>query len=156
MNRASAGVSPAGARRVLALGMMAHVRPLLRSIPLLALVGLSALAVPAAADEAADPETSSPGTPLEGPTRKEKVEELWLDAKGDSGFVRTVPLYLDDKPAEYRFGPAFCGRAHRLGDQTLHALQSALAHGHPVRIDAAPPSGDEGRRCITGVAFFAP
>ena len=31
-----------------------------------------------------------------------------------------------------------------------------LAHGHPVRIDAAPPSGDEKRRCITGVAFFAP
>lgn len=135
--------------------MMAHVRSLLCSVPLLALVCLAALAGPAAADEVSAGEgsgASSPGTPLEGPTRREKVEELWLDAKGESGFVRTVPLYLDDEPAEYRFGPAYCGR---LGEQTLLALQGALAHGHPVRIDAAPP-GDEGRRCITGVAFFAP
>lgn len=148
--RPGRGVSPAGARRVRGLGMMAHVRLRLGSGPLLALVALASLASPASIARAA------PGTNLEGPTRRERIEELWLDAKGESGFVRTVPLYLDDQAAEYRFGPDFCGRGHRLGAETLRALQGALANAQPVRIDATPPSGDAGRRCITGVAFFAP
>jgi hypothetical protein len=38
----------------------------------------------------------------------------------------------------------------------LRALQGAIANGQPVRIDATPPAGEEARRCITGVAFFAP
>lgn len=89
--------------------------------------------------------------------RKERIEVLWLDAQGDSGWIRTVPLYLDDDPAELHFGPAFCGRGHRLGEPTLRALQTALASGQAVRIDAKPVgSGDEARRCVTGVAFFAP
>jgi len=130
--------------------MMAHVRPLVRRssvLAVLALVSLAGVASAASATAAAAPEP---------PTRRERIEELWLDARGDSGWVRTVPLYLDDRPAEYRFGPAFCGRSHRLGEDTLRGLQSALANAQPVRIDAAAPSGDEGRRCITGVAFFAP
>lgn len=145
--------------------MMAHVRPRLVFAPLLALLAVASLASPASVAMAA------PGTNLEGPvreafgaegddhegpTRRERIEELWLDAKGESGFVRTVPLYLDDQAAEYRFGPAYCGKSHRLGAETLRALQGALANAQPVRIDATPPSGDEGRRCITGVAFFAP
>lgn len=132
--------------------MMAHVRPRLASVPLLALIALASLASPGSVARAAE----GPGTNLEGPVRKERIEELWLDAKGESGFVRTVPLYLDDQAAEYRFGPAYCGKSHRLGTETLRALQGALANAQPVRIDAAPPSGDEGRRCITGVTFFAP
>lgn len=129
--------------------MMAHVRPRLRSTSLYSLFAVLALAslVGAASPAAAAPEP---------PTRKERIEEIWLDARGESGWVRTVPLYLDDAPAEYRFGPAYCGRGHRLGEGTLRALQGALTNAQPVRIDAAPPSGDEGRRCITGVAFFAP
>lgn len=129
--------------------MMAHVRPSLRSralFVLLALVSLGGVAHAA-------PEGPSG---LAGPTRKEKLEELWLDAKGESGWVRTVPMYIDDAPAEYHFGPAYCGRSHRLGEETLRALHGALAKGQPVRIDAGPASGDEKRRCITGVAFFAP
>ena len=131
--------------------MMAHVRPSLRSGGLFVLLALASLG--GAASAAAAP---GGGSNLEGPTRKEKLEELWLDAKGESGWVRTVPMYIDDAPAEYHFGPAYCGRSHRLGEETLRALHGALAKGQPVRIDAAPPSGDEKRRCITGVAFFAP
>ncbi|MCX4240228.1 hypothetical protein [Paraliomyxa miuraensis] len=93
----------------------------------------------------------------QAPTRKERIEELWLDAAGDSGFVRTVPLYLDDAPAHLHFGPAFCGRSHRLGETTLRALQAALASGQPVRIDAETfGAGEAQRRCVTGVALFAP
>src|SRR4029079_18451022 len=98
---------------------------------------------------------AAPGAGLEGPIRKEKLEELWLDAKGESGLVRPGPMYIDEANAEYHFGPAYCGRGHRLGEETLRALQGALANGQPVRIDAAAANG-EGRRCITGVAFFAP
>jgi hypothetical protein len=133
------------------LGMMAHVRPsirfgLLTCFTLASLAGLT-LASPAGVAAAAAPEA---------PTRKERLEELWLDARGESGWIRTVPLFLDDQPGEYRFGPAYCGRSHRLGDETLRALQAALASGQPVRIDAEPATGDAARRCITGVAFFAP
>lgn len=68
-----------------------------------------------------------------------------------------MPLYLDDAPAVVHFGPAFCGRGHRLGEPTLRALQAALASGQPVRIDAEDVgSGAQGKRCATGVAFFAP
>jgi hypothetical protein len=125
---------------------MAHVRPSFRSRALFVLFTLASLVGVASAAHAAP----------EGPTRKEKLEEVWLDAKGESGWVRTVPMYIDDAPAEYHFGPAYCGRSHRLGEETLRALQGALANGQPVRIDAAPASGAEARRCITGVAFFAP
>lgn len=131
--------------------MMSHVRLLIVSAPVLALLSFASLAGPTSAAA-----SEGPGTDLEGTVRKEKIEELWLDAKGESGFVRTVPLYLDDQAAEYRFGPAYCGKSHRLGAETLRALQGALANAQPVRIDATPPSGDQGRRCITGVAFFAP
>lgn len=125
--------------------MMAHVRSRSLRLGLLALLVLSPLASVASA---ALPET---------PVRKERIEELWLDARGDSGWIRTVPLYLDDAPAVVHFGPAFCGRSHRLGEPTLRAMQAALANGQPVRIDAeAVGSGDEARRCVTGVAFFAP
>jgi hypothetical protein len=129
--------------------MMAHVRPRLRSSPLYSLCAVLALAslVGTASPAAAAPEP---------PTRRERIEEIWLDARGESGRVRTVPLYLDDAPAEYRFGPAYCGRGHRLGEGTLQAMQGALATGQPVRIDAGALGGDEDRRCITGVAFFAP
>lgn len=91
-------------------------------------------------------------------TRKERIEEIWLDAKGESGRIRTTPLYLDDAPGEYHFGPSFCRKGHRLGADTLRAVQSALAAGLPVRIDAEPFAGGEGpaRQCVTGVAFFAP
>jgi hypothetical protein len=131
---------------------MAEMLPSFRS-GLLALVAPLVLGavVPAALAAAAPPREGSASEP----TRKERIEEIWLDARGQSGWVRTVPLYLDDQPAAYRFGPAFCGRNHRVGAETLRALHAALAQGQPVRIDAEA-SGDEGRRCITGVAFFAP
>lgn len=138
-------------------GMMAHVRPRLGSVPLLVSLALaSPVGVALAASDDTRAAAEGPGTNLEGPTRRERIEELWLDAKGESGWVRTVPLYLDDQAAEYRFGPAYCGKGHRLGEETLRALHAALGTAQPVRIDATPPSGDEGRRCITGVAFFAP
>jgi hypothetical protein len=121
--------------------MMAHVRPSSR-FGLLTLLTISLLSGVASAAP-------------EPPTRKERVDELWLDAKGESGWIRTVPMFIDDQPAEYRFGPAYCGSKHRLGDETLRALQAALATGQPVRIDAPAASGDASR-CITGVAFFAP
>jgi hypothetical protein len=130
--------------------MMAHVRPSISSGLLLVVLSLASLAGPTSAAQAAP---VAPG--LEGPTRKEKLEELWLDAKGESGWIRTVPMYIDDAAAEYHFGPTYCGRSHRLGAETLRALQGALAQGQPVRIDATP-TGTEARRCITGVAFFAP
>ncbi len=126
---------------------MAHVRPSFRSgLPLL----LSWLLLAAATTAHAAPEASP-----EPPPRKERIDALWLDAGGGSGWVRTVPMYIDDQEAEYRFGSAFCGRSHRLGEATLRALQAALASGQPVRIDAAPAPGDATQRCITGVAFFA-
>jgi hypothetical protein len=130
--------------------MMAHVRRSLRSGSLVLLALASLLGGPTAAEAA-----PAEGDRLEPPTRKERIEEIWLDARGESGWIRTVPMYLDDAPAEYRFGPAFCGRSHRLGEPTLRALQAALAGAQPVRVDASP-AGDEGRRCVTGVAFFAP
>ena len=133
--------------------MMAHVRRSFRSVPLLALFALASLAAPLPAAHAA-PEGSTPKVPTPS-ARKERIEELWLDARGESGLVRTVPLYLDDEEAEYRFGPAHCGGKHRLGAETLRALQAAVAQKQPVRIDAAP-ADEKGRRCITGVAFFAP
>lgn len=130
---------------------MAHVRPSSRSVSstLVTLVTLSLLAGGSVAHAA-------PEAPAEPSARKERIETLWLDARGESGWIRTVPIFLDDHSAEYRFGPAFCGRSHRLGDETLRALQAALATGQPVRIDAEPAAADATRRCITGVAFFAP
>jgi hypothetical protein len=122
--------------------MMAHVRPSSR-FGLITLLTLSLLA--GVAHAAPEP-----------PTRKERIEEVWLAVGGQSGWIRTVPMFIDDQPAEYRFGPAYCGSKHRLGDETLRALHAALATGQPVRIDAPPASGDGSPRCITGVAFFAP
>lgn len=119
-------------------------------VPLLAISTLvgSARVARAAAASVADLATA----------RKERIDEVWLDAKGQSGHVRTSPLYLDDSPGEYHFGPRFCRKGHRLGDATLQALQGALAAGLPVRIDAAPSSAPDGstRQCMTGVAVFAP
>lgn len=146
---AGAGCKPRGVPARSRPGMMAHVRPRLGFVPLLVTIALASLASPTSLAAA------GPGTSLDGPVRKERIEELWLDAKGESGWLRTVPLYLDDQAAEYRFGPAYCGKSHRLGAETLRALQGALATAQPVRIDATAAS-DEGRRCITGVAFFAP
>ena len=126
---------------------MAHVRRrsarlgLASFLALCLLAGVATAAVP-------DPPPQS---------RKERVEALWLDVGGGSGWIRTMPIYLDDEPASIHFGPAFCGRSHRLGEPTLRALQAALASGQPVRIDAEPRGTGEGaRRCVTGVAFFAP
>lgn len=113
---------------------------------------LVALALPALPALAAAPAGAAP----EPPTRKERIEEIRIDARGESGLVRTVPLYLDDAPAEYQFGPERCGKGHRLGAPTLSALHAALASGQPVRIDAASPRGEQGWRCITAVAMFAP
>lgn len=131
--------------------MVAH-RSLLVVLALASLAGGASAAI--AADPASAPTAAAAAAP-EPPTRRERIEEIWLDARGESGRIRTMPMYLDDQPAEYRFGPEPCGRSHRLGPETLRALQDALVNAQPVRIDATPPGGDDGRRCITGVAFFA-
>ena len=125
--------------------MMVPMRPVARSL-VVSLVALVALV-------AADSATAAPPEP----TRQEHVDQLWLDAKGESGWIRTTPLYLDQATGEYHFGAAFCGKGHRLGSETLRLLQGALAQGLPVRIDAEPrPSKDGERQCVTGVAVFAP
>src|SRR5690606_8661829 len=103
---------------------MAHVRR--RSVGL-GLASFLALCLLAGVATAAAPEPPAPA-------RKERVEVLWLDVSGGSGWIRTTPIYLDDEPASIHFGPAFCGRSHRLGEPTLRALQAALASGQPVRI----------------------
>ncbi len=88
---------------------------------------------------------------------KERIQVLWLDAEGTSGRLNTVPLFLDGLPAEYHFGPRFCGRSHRLGEPTLGALHAALTSGQPVRVDAEGVAGSGGTtvQCVRGVAFFA-
>lgn len=129
--------------------MMVPMRPFALCSCLVPVLAISTLVGSARfARAAADPAT----------TRKERIDEVWLDAKGESGHVRTSPLYLDDSPGEYHFGPRFCRKGHRLGDATLQALQGALATGLPVRIDATPVSAPGGstRQCVTGVAVFAP
>jgi len=103
------------------------------------------------------------GTPSTGASSvpsaesKERIEVLWLDAEGTSGRLETIPLFLDGLPAEYHFGPRFCGRSHPLGDHTLRALHVALTSGQPVRVDAEAVGGSGGStfQCIRGVAFFA-
>lgn len=88
---------------------------------------------------------------------KERIEELEIDAKGESGLIRTSPMYLDDAPGEYHFGSRWCGKGHRLGAATLGLLQAALAAGQPVRIEAERrESKGVGRECVTGVVVFAP
>jgi len=90
-------------------------------------------------------------------TGQERIEQLWLDAAGTSGALETSAIYLDGGSSEYHFGPAFCGRSHRLGSETMRALQTALATGQAIRVDASTFEGKEqARRCITGVAFFRP
>ncbi len=97
---------------------------------------------------------AGPGDPM---ARTETVEEIWIDAAGTSGLVRTSPSRLDGVPGEAHFGPQSCGRKHRLGVETLRALHGALREAQPVRIDtAAFTAGEQTRQCITGVAFFAP
>ncbi|MEX1367799.1 MAG: hypothetical protein AB1Z98_32015 [Nannocystaceae bacterium] len=91
------------------------------------------------------------------PPRKDRIEQLWLDAAGTSGRVETSPTLLGNAPATVHFGVDACGRAHRVGPATLSLLQQALASGQPVRIDTAPSTvGGEPRHCLTGVAVFAP
>ncbi|MCA9649894.1 MAG: hypothetical protein H6712_35505 [Myxococcales bacterium] len=93
--------------------------------------------------------------PSEPAPRKERIEQLWLDAAGSSGFVETTPLFLDGTPGTAHFGPSSCGRSHRLGAATLQLLQQATTAGQPVRVDVEAVA-EGGRRCITGVAVFAP
>ncbi|MEM7153257.1 MAG: hypothetical protein AAF799_10480 [Myxococcota bacterium] len=86
----------------------------------------------------------------------QRIEGLWLDAAGTSGYVDTSPTLLDEA-TRFHFGSQSCGRRHRLGAETLELLRGALVHGQSVRIDAAPSSEAEGSPlCITGVAVFAP
>lgn len=93
----------------------------------------------------------------EPPPRNDRIEQLWLDAAGTSGRVETSPSVLGGAPETVHFGSDACGRAHRVGTATLSLLQQALASGQPVRIDAVPSTvGGEPRRCLTGVAVFAP
>lgn len=91
-------------------------------------------------------------------TRKERIDVLWLDAAGTSGRIDTVPMYLDDAPGAYVFGPRFCGKGHRVGSELLGAFHRAQAAGQPVRIDAEPVESSTGatRQCVSGAAFFAP
>ena len=141
--------------------MMVPMRPFALCSCLVSVLAISTLVGSAHVARAAVASAADPATDLvvdPATARKERIDEVWLDAKGESGHVRTSPLYLDDSPGEYHFGPRFCRKGHRLGDATLQALQGALAAGLPVRIDATPVSmpGGSTRQCVTGVAVFAP
>lgn len=86
----------------------------------------------------------------------QRIEGLWLDAAGTSGYVDTSPTLLDEA-TRFHFGDGKCGRKHRLGSDTLELLRGALVHGQSVRIDATPSSSaDDSPLCITGVAVFGP